>query len=204
MQIFCEDHALNISARYLQPGFGFGGSCLPKDLRAVVSAAKAMDVQTPLLGNVLASNDAHIQRVVDTILESGRRRVALLGLSFKPGTDDLRESPFVKLAEHLIGKGIVLRVYDPDVTLANVFGRNRAYIDQHLPHMADVLSESIGDAVSTAEVVVIGKRLPELEALERLRRDALIIDLVGLDQFPAAIRPWFSNAPGGAPIRATA
>src|SRR5690606_38042862 len=140
MRVFSEDTDLNISARYLRPGFGFGGSCLPKDLRAMVHVAKEADLSLPLVGNVLGSNDAHIQRVVDTVLDLGKPRVALLGLSFKNGSDDLRESPFVRLAEGLIGKGVPLRIYDPDVSLDGVFGRNRAYVQEHLPHVGQLVS----------------------------------------------------------------
>ena len=167
MRVFCEDRELNISPRYLRPGFGFGGSCLPKDLRAMVYVAKERDLATPLLGSVLASNDAHIQRVVDTVLESGSARVALLGLSFKVGSDDLRESPFVRLAEELIGKGVPLRICDPDVALGDVFGRNRAYIDEHLPHVAQLMAHDFEDvrarrptSSSSASSLPTSRRLP--------------------------------------------
>jgi GDP-mannose 6-dehydrogenase len=192
MQIFCEDRDLNISPRYLRPGFGFGGSCLPKDLRAVLHAAKECDVATPLLGSVLTSNDAHIQRVVDAVLEMrGRRPVALLGLSFKTGSDDLRESPFVRLAESLIGKGVPLHIYDPDVTLSEVFGRNRAYMQEHLPHIGELLATDFEDVVRGADVVIVGKRFGEIERLNRLlRQEQTVIDLVGISDLKDAIRPW--------------
>lgn len=201
MRVFCEDRQLNISPRYLRPGFGFGGSCLPKDLRAIVYVAKEHDLTTPLLGSVLASNDAHIQRVVDTVLEGGRKQVAMLGLSFKVGSDDLRESPFVRLAEELIGKGIPLRIYDPDVALGDVFGRNRAYLTEHLPHVAEHMANDFTDAIATAEIVIVGKRLPEVRQLhDVLRHDQTVIDLAGVPELEGAIRPWSSSSsrPGAA------
>jgi GDP-mannose 6-dehydrogenase len=191
MQIFCEDHELNISPRYLRPGFGFGGSCLPKDLRAMVHVAKEFDLEVPLIGSVLPSNDAHIQRVVDTVLDLGKPRTALLGLSFKPGSDDLRESPFVRLAEALIGKGVPLRVYDPDVSVADVFGRNQAYVQEHLPHVAQLAVADLEEAVRNAEVIIVGKRMPQLGSLPSLRRpDQLVVDLAGIPELEGAVRPW--------------
>lgn len=198
MQVFCEDRELNISRRYLRPGFGFGGSCLPKDLRAINYVAKERDLTTPLLGSVLASNDAHIQRVVETVLEGGRPRVALLGLSFKVGSDDLRESPFVRLAEELIGKGVPLRIYDPDVALSGVFGRNRAYVDEHLPHVGQLLARDFEEVVREADVIIVGKRLSELAQLQQLLGGReLVIDLVGVPELSGAVRPWSGHVPDG-------
>jgi len=191
MRVFCEDRDLNISKRYLTPGFGFGGSCLPKDLRALNYLAKDRDLSTPLLGSVIASNEAHIGRVVDTVLDSGRRRVTLLGLSFKSGSDDLRESPFVKLAEALLGKGMSLRVCDPDVALGRLIGRNRAYIDERLPHLAQLMSDDWEAAARDAEVVIVAKRIGDPAQLAGLvRPDQLVVDLVGLDVLEGAVRPW--------------
>lgn len=196
MRVFCEDRELNISPRYLRPGFGFGGSCLPKDLRAMNYVAKELDVHTPLLGSVLASNDAHIQRVVDTVLERPKRTVALIGLSFKVGSDDLRESPFVRLAEALIGKGVPLRVYDPDVAIGKVFGRNRVYIDEHLPHVAQLFGNSLTDVLQAADVVIVGKRVADIETLYARRRDGqTVIDLVGIAELGVVLRPWASRRP---------
>jgi GDP-mannose 6-dehydrogenase len=196
MRIFCEDHDLNISPRYLQPGFGFGGSCLPKDLRALNYLAKEMDLSTPLLGSVLNSNVAHIQRVVDAVLESRKRRVTMLGLSFKNGSDDLRESPFVTLAEALIGKGLALTVCDPDVALGQLVGRNKAYIDERLPHVAQLMQPDWEAAVGEAEVVVIGKRIADPERLAAIvRPEQLVIDLVGINTLPSAMRPWAGLGP---------
>ena len=191
MTVFCEDRDLNISTRYLKPGFGFGGSCLPKDLRALNYVAKDLDVSTPLLGSVINSNNAHIARVVDAILESGKRNVALLGLSFKNGSDDLRESPFVTLAEALIGKGLKLRVCDPDVAVGQLVGRNRAYIDERLPHVSQLMDADWEALAANSDVVVIAKRIGDPARLaEIVRGDQLVIDLVGIDALPHAIRPW--------------
>jgi GDP-mannose 6-dehydrogenase len=191
MDVFCQDRELNISTRYLQPGFSFGGSCLPKDLRAITYLAKQLDVITPLMGNVLASNDAHIQRVVDAVLECPRPRVALVGLSFKVGSDDLRESPFVRLAEALIGKGVQLRIYDPDVALSRVFGRNQAYIEERLPHVGQLLASTLVAATDGANVVIIGKKFPDHAELSRLLVPAqIVIDLVGISEITNVVRPW--------------
>lgn len=196
MRIFCEDRDLNVSPRYLQPGFGFGGSCLPKDLRALNYMAKELDLSMPLLGHVLASNAAHIQRVVDWVIDSGKRRVALLGLSFKNGSDDLRESPFVTLAEALIGKGLALQVCDPDVALGRLVGRNRAYIDERLPHVAQLMSADWEAAVQAADVVIVGKRIADSARLAAaIRADQVVIDLVGLDALGAVLRPWSATPP---------
>jgi GDP-mannose 6-dehydrogenase len=193
MRIFCEDRDLNISPKYLRPGFGFGGSCLPKDLRAMVYVAKERDVATPLLDSVIPSNDAHIRRLVDVITTGRKRRVALLGLSFKSGSDDLRESPFVRLAEALIGKGVPLRIFDPDVELTGVFGRNRAYVDEHLPHVAQLAAATVDEATAGAEIVVIAKRVVDTETLQRVvSGGCIVIDLVGMPDLPHALRPWAS------------
>ena len=199
MRVFCEDRDLNISKRYLTPGFGFGGSCLPKDLRALNFVAKDNDVSTPLLAHVLPSNEAHIRRVVDVVLESGKRRVALLGLSFKRGSDDLRESPFVTLAEALIGKGLALRVCDPDVAVGRLIGRNRAYIDERLPHVAQLMDDDWEAAARTAEVVIVAKLISDASRLAAaVRSDQLVIDLVGIDVLAGALRPWTSATAGPA------
>ena len=191
MRVFCEDRELNISPRYLRPGFAFGGSCLPKDLRAMTYVTKERDVHAPLLNSVAASNDAHIQRVVDLVTEPGRRSVALLGLSFKVGSDDLRESPFVRLAEALIGKGVPLRIHDPDVALGHVFGRNKAYMDERLPHVAQLFGATLADTVTPCDVVIIGKRIPGLaDILPLLGSAKTVIDLVGIPEIAGAIQPW--------------
>jgi GDP-mannose 6-dehydrogenase len=145
----------------------------------------------PLLGSVLASNAAHIQRVVDTVLEAGRRRVALLGLSFKNGSDDLRESPFVTLAEALIGKGAALGIHDPDVALGQLVGRNRAYVEEHLPHVALLMTPNWEALVRQAAVVIVGKRVIDPARLAQvLRGEQTVVDLVGMPELGGAVRPW--------------
>ncbi len=156
MDIVREDRKLNVSAVYLRPGVAFGGSCLPKDLRALTFAARQANVAIPMLEAVLASNEVPIRTALHAVLATGRRHVALLGLAFKPGTDDLRESPLVELAERLIGKGFHLTVHDPAVSLARLHGSNRAYLEEKLPHVSGLLRDSVESAVEGAEVVVVG------------------------------------------------
>ncbi|NUT37048.1 MAG: nucleotide sugar dehydrogenase, partial [Hamadaea sp.] len=180
MDVFLADRKLNVSPAYLRPGFAFGGSCLPKDLRGLVYAARRADVETPLLSHVLPSNEEHLRRAVDLVVASGRRRIGLFGLSFKPGTDDLRESPLVELAERLVGKGFDLRIYDANVAVSKLIGANREYIQGRLPHLSELLSDSADDVAAFAEVCVVGFTGPEvIEALERAG-DRTIIDLVRL------------------------
>jgi GDP-mannose 6-dehydrogenase len=178
MQILCSDYKLNISAAYLRPGFAFGGSCLPKDLRALVHAARRGDVELPLVESILRSNERHFQRGVDAVVALDRRRVGVLGLSFKAGTDDLRESPMVELCERLIGKGFELKIYDPEVSLSRLTGANREYIERRIPHVSAFLTDTIQEVIDHAEVCVVGAGAREaLKALER-RNDLFIVDLV--------------------------
>jgi GDP-mannose 6-dehydrogenase len=156
MGIFAQDRKLNISPAYLRPGFAFGGSCLPKDVRAIVAAAHGAAIPIPLLDAVLPSNDLVVRRAVEAVLETDKRRVALLGLAFKPGTDDLRESPLLELAKRLIGEGIELSIHDAFVSLAQLHGTNRAFLEQKIPHIARLLRSSVEQAVDGADVVVIG------------------------------------------------
>jgi GDP-mannose 6-dehydrogenase len=156
MEIVAQDTKLNLSPVYLRPGFAFGGSCLPKDLRALTAAARAHHVQVPMLDAVLRSNEVPIDRALEAVLATGARRVALLGLAFKPGTDDLRESPLVVLAKRLIGEGLELRVHDPAVLLSRLHGSNRAYLERTLPHINRLLVEDLDGAVADAELIVVG------------------------------------------------
>lgn len=156
MKLFAEDKKLNISKAYLTPGFAFGGSCLPKDLRALVHVGKRNDLDLPLLGNVMRSNEAHINRAENMVLKTGERDVALLGLSFKQGTDDLRESPLVILAERLIGKGVRLRIFDREVALGKLVGTNKRYIEAELPHIGELLTGDLDKALETAKVAIVG------------------------------------------------
>jgi GDP-mannose 6-dehydrogenase len=180
MEIFLADTKLNISAAYLSPGFAFGGSCLPKDLRALVHAARGADLEVPLLQAVLPSNERHLQRTIDDIVASGRRRVGLVGLSFKPGTDDLRESPLVELAERLLGKGFELKIYDPVVSLSQLVGANREYVEEHLPHLSRLLSDDLGDVLRGSELCVLGARVPGLDDELAALDGRIVIDLVRL------------------------
>ncbi len=156
MRLLCKDTRLNISPAYLRPGFAFGGSCLPKDVRALARFAQKHAIDTALLNSIVPSNDAHIQRAVKRVRETGCRRVGLVGLSFKAGTDDLRESPFVILAENLLGRGFDLKIFDPGVHLTRLVGRNLAYVDVHLPHLAALLVDSPADLCRHAELLIFG------------------------------------------------
>jgi len=181
MEIFCRDGKLNLSPYYLKPGFAFGGSCLPKDLRALQYKAKEMDLEMPLLSSILPSNRLQIQRAIDEVLETGKKEIGLLGFSFKAGTDDLRESPMVILAEALLGKGCRLRIYDKNVSLARLVGANKAYIEQQIPHLSSLLCEAVDEVVKQSEVIVIGNAAPEFaDAVLTCRADQILIDLVRL------------------------
>lgn len=181
MNVFCHDTKLNLSPYYLKPGFAFGGSCLPKDLRAITYKAKELDVDVPLLSSVLQSNRGQVERALEMILRTGRKRIGVLGFSFKAGTDDLRESPMVALIETLIGKGMQLAIYDRDVSLARLFGANKEYIEREIPHVSQLMRESIEEVLEHAEVLIIGNKAEEFrEAATRLRSDQMLIDLVRL------------------------
>lgn len=181
MDVFLSDTKLNISAAYLRPGFAFGGSCLPKDLRALVHSARHADLELPLLGSVLPSNERHLERTLDAVVASGRRKVGIVGLAFKPGTDDLRESPLVELAERLLGKGFELSIYDPVVSLSNLVGANREYIEARLPHLSKLLVQTLDELLERADVYVVGARVPGVERLLRERHGRLLIDLVRVE-----------------------
>jgi GDP-mannose 6-dehydrogenase len=182
MDIFCRDEKLNLSSYYLKPGFAFGGSCLPKDVRAVQYRAKEVDLDMPVIQSILRSNALQIQHAIDQILETGKKRVGLLGFSFKAGTDDLRESPLVILAEALLGKGYDLSIYDRNVSIARLVGANKDYINKQIPHLSSLLAESIDTVLDRSDVIVVGNAAPEFAAaLARTRADHVIIDLVRLN-----------------------
>jgi GDP-mannose 6-dehydrogenase len=178
MDVFMRDTRLNISAAYLRPGFAFGGSCLPKDLRALTYQARRRDVSVPLLDAVLPSNTQQINRAFLRVQATGHKRIGVLGFSFKAGTDDLRESPLVELVERLIGKGYEVRLFDRNVSLANLHGANREYINREIPHIASLMCDSIDEVVKHSDVIVIGNASPGFaDALDAVH-DQIVIDLV--------------------------
>jgi GDP-mannose 6-dehydrogenase len=182
MDIFCKDTKLNLSPYYLKPGFAFGGSCLPKDLRALLYKAKRLDVSVPILSAILPSNEQQIERGVRAVVDRGSRKVGVLGFSFKAGTDDLRESPVVELTERLLGKGFDLRIYDSNVNIARIHGANRDYILNRVPHISRLMVSSIGEVMSHADTIVIGNASPEFtDVPERLRDTQSIVDLVRIN-----------------------
>lgn len=176
MRLFCEDRKLNISAAYLKPGYAFGGSCLPKDLRAITYQARTLDVDTPILAATLDSNQRQIDRAFRMVMAAGSRNVGVLGLAFKAGTDDLRESPMVALIEMLLGKGMRVRIYDPYVRDANLVGANREYIEREIPHIWTLMTASADEALEGAETVVVGNSASEFRALDG-RVNAAVVDL---------------------------
>ncbi len=181
MDIFCRDDKLNLSSYYLKPGFAFGGSCLPKDVRALQYRAKEVDVDLPVISHILPSNSLQIQHAVDEVLDTGKKKVGLLGFSFKAGTDDLRESPMVILAEALLGKGLSLKIYDRNVSMAKLVGSNKEYIENQIPHLSSLLCNTIDEVIVGSDVIVIGNLSTEFgDALTQCRPDQIVIDLVRL------------------------
>jgi len=189
MDLVCQDTQLNISRAYLKPGFAFGGSCLPKDLRATTHLARIHDVELPMHAAILPSNQAHLGLALRKILATGRRKIGFIGLSFKTGTDDLRESPLVTLAEQLIGKGMQLAIYDPEVHLAQLLGSNRRYIEQHLPHIGQLVRGDMAAVIAESEVLVLGLSTREVaqSLAASVRADQTVIDLVNLPQRSALV-----------------
>jgi GDP-mannose 6-dehydrogenase len=183
MDIFCQDTKLNLSPTYLRPGFAFGGSCLPKDLRALLYRAKTLDVALPILASILPSNALQVERALQAVIDAGRPKVGVLGFSFKAGTDDLRESPVVELAERLIGKGYDLRFFDRNVSLARLHGANRDYILERIPHISRLMVEGVAEVLEHAQTIVIGNADPEFrEVPRRLRGTQTIVDLVRVSE----------------------
>jgi GDP-mannose 6-dehydrogenase len=179
MEIFCQDHKLNLSPYYLKPGFAFGGSCLPKDVRALLYKAKTLDISVPILSAILPSNQQQIDRGVQAVVEKGNKKVGILGFSFKAGTDDLRESPMVELVERLLGKGYDLKIYDKNVSLAVIHGANRDFILNRIPHISRLMVESIDEVFGHAQTIVIGNAAPEFaDAPKRIGEGQTIIDFV--------------------------
>jgi GDP-mannose 6-dehydrogenase len=181
MEIFCKDEKLNLSSYYMKPGFAFGGSCLPKDVRAMQYRAKEVDLDMPVIASILGSNHLQIQHAIEMVADTGRKRIGLLGFSFKAGTDDLRESPIVILAEALLGKGYQLSIYDRNVSIARLVGANRDYINKQIPHLSSLLRESVDEVIEGADVLIVGNGSPEFaDALRRTRPDQTVIDLFRL------------------------
>lgn len=180
MDVVCQDHKLNLSKYYMKPGFAFGGSCLPKDVRALNYRAGSLDVEAPLIGSLMRSNAAQVKKAFDIVTNYGKRRIGLLGLSFKAGTDDLRESPLVELAEMLIGKGYELRIFDSNVEYARVFGANKEYIESKIPHVSSLLCKELDEVVSQSDVLIIGNGEQRFaEVMNSVGDDKQIVDLVG-------------------------
>jgi GDP-mannose 6-dehydrogenase len=180
MEIFCKDDKLNVSAAYLQPGFAFGGSCLPKDMRALLHRAKELDLEPPVLRSVLTSNTNQVEEAYRLIRKTGKKKIAMLGLSFKPGTDDLRESPIAELIEMLLGKGHEVSIYDKEVSLARLHGSNKSYIEGTIPHISRLMKPTIQGAIEGSEVIVVAKRSPEFrEALTNMNGH-YVVDLASI------------------------
>jgi GDP-mannose 6-dehydrogenase len=183
VDIFAADTKLNISSRYLKPGFAFGGSCLPKDVRALNYRAKELDLELPLFESIMPSNQIHLERAAGMVLATGKKKIAVLGLSFKAATDDLRESPQVQLVKRLIGEGRQVQVWDDNVSLGRLIGSNRQYIEEAIPHIGSLLSSDLDQVLQAAEVVVLGTRGIDKKTLDtKLRSDQTVIDLVNLEK----------------------
>jgi GDP-mannose 6-dehydrogenase len=183
MEIFASDTKLNISPAYLKPGFAFGGSCLPKDMRALNYRAKELDLRLPLFESIMPSNEEHLERAVEMVLRTGKHKIGMLGLSFKAATDDLRESPQVQLVKRLLGEGREIRIWDDNVSLGRLIGSNREYIEQVIPHIGSLLNANLEEVLREAEVVVIGTRGLNRDFLQKnIRRDQQVIDLVNLEK----------------------
>jgi GDP-mannose 6-dehydrogenase len=193
MRIFLADKKLNISPAYLKPGFAFGGSCLPKDLRALTYRAKQLDLELPLLRAILPSNQAHLDRAVDAVLAAGSKKIGVVGLSFKPGTDDLRESPAVQLIKRLLAEGCHVQVWDQEVSLGRLVGSNRRFIEEEIPHIGVLLSADLGQVVDSAEVIVVGAKNAEASALLAVPKPGRrVVDLHSI----------FPHSPDGAAVSA--
>lgn len=186
MEVMCQDSKLNLSSYYLKPGYAFGGSCLPKDVRALNFRATQVDVAHPLIGSLMRSNEIHLKRAFDLVASFGDRRVGMLGLSFKPQTDDLRESPLVELAEMLIGKGYELSIFDRNIEYARVHGANREYITSRIPHISSLLIPDLDEVIERSDVLVVGQRDRSFEkVLNGSRGERKVVDLVGFMQHPS-------------------
>lgn len=194
MNIFCMDDKLNLSSYYLKPGFAFGGSCLPKDLRAITYKARELDTEVPVLSSIMDSNRRHIEKAAARIIGSGRRKIGILGLSFKAGTDDLRESPLVILTETLIGKGFEIKIYDRNVAIAKLFGANKQYIEEEIPHISSLMTDSLDEVVTASEILIIGNKSPEFASVIAMAgNDTMIYDLVRITDDLDAAPPGYEG-----------
>jgi GDP-mannose 6-dehydrogenase len=181
MDIICQDNHLNISTKYLKPGFAFGGSCLPKDLRAMLYRAKELDVDLPAMASLLQSNQKHVQIAIKMVERLRKNKIGVLGLSFKPGTDDVRESPTITLIETLIGRGYQVRIFDNNIQLARLIGANKSYLEKEIPHITTLLCGSIEELVEQSEVLVIANGSEEFAEMPgMLSPEQHVIDLVGI------------------------
>jgi GDP-mannose 6-dehydrogenase len=191
-EIFLADNKLNISPAYLKPGFAFGGSCLPKDVRALTYRAKELDLKLPLFEAILPSNQSHLDRAEELVRNAGKRKIAMLGLSFKAGTDDLRESPQVQLIKRLLGEGCQIKIWDENVSLGRLIGSNRQYIEEVIPHIGSLLCSSLEEALDGSDVVILGTRVDKTQ-LDGMLKDRVVVDLVNLDK---SRRPTGTNYEG--------
>ena len=195
MDIFCMDDKLNLSAYYLKPGFAFGGSCLPKDLRAITYRAKRLDIELPLLQSIMVSNRRHIEAFAEKVVRTGMKKIGILGLSFKAGTDDLRESPLVILTEMLIGKGMDLKIYDKNVALAKLIGANKEYIERGIPHISSLMSDDIDAVVEHGGIIIIGNNSPEFTEMLNIAENGekTIFDLVRINHVDGENLPGYEG-----------
>jgi GDP-mannose 6-dehydrogenase len=180
MELFSKDTKLNVSPYYLKPGFAFGGSCLPKDVRAITYKAKELDLELPLLNSLMNSNKQQIENAFNIISKLGKKNIGILGLSFKAGTDDLRESPVVELIEKLIGKGYAIKIFDEEVAMAKIFGSNKKYIETVIPHISSLIRNSIDEVINESEIVIIGKKEKLYESALNKDNSVYVFDLVKL------------------------
>jgi GDP-mannose 6-dehydrogenase len=194
MEIFCQDTKLNLSSYYLKPGFAFGGSCLPKDVRALLHEVKQRDLTSPVLQSILPSNENQIDVAFERIKKLQKKKIGLLGLSFKPGSDDLRESPMVDLAERLIGKGYDVLIYDREVSLAKIFGSNKRFIETVIPHVSSLMRDSLEEVIHNSEVVIVAKASAEVpSALEMLNGGHIVLDLVRVVKDQAQLKTQYEG-----------
>lgn len=183
MEIVAKDTKLNLSSYYMKPGFAFGGSCLPKDVRGLTYKSRQLDLKTPLLNSLIESNEYQVQRALQLVAATGKKKIGILGFAFKAGTDDLRESPMVTLVETLMGKGYKISIYDENVMLSKLLGKNKQYIEQHIPHITELMKKNMREVIRQSEVIIIGNNSPEFKMIfEMVSPSQTILDLVRIDK----------------------